>query len=261
MTIIKFEGRWLPPADQFKKVCIEISKDLSNFKRNSIYSGFIGNDLRNKVTAIAFYEHIRGNYPYLLEKNLLNNFLINDRIGAPYIYNIDGVKISPGTLRFMRVLGDILNIDDEIKNIVEIGSGYGGQALIIKSYLTMVDYNLIDIPESMMVARSYLRENNCNVTFMDINNINSDNYYDLVISDYCLSELDLDGIGFYIKNIIEKCKYGYFTVNSISDSVLFKELTEQLNSIFNDVSITEEVPKTSHHSNHIFICKDNKILK
>lgn len=254
----KFEGKWLPSSEDYKNACIDISKNLNNFKRNSIYATFIGNDLRNEETAVAFYNHIKNNYSFLLETNILNKFLINDNIGNPMIYNIEGIKISPGTLRFMKVLGDILNINKNIKNIIEIGSGYGGQCLIIKSYSNNINYCLVDIPESLLLSKSYLNKNNCDAIFIDTENIIVDENYDLVISDYCLSELDYVGIEFYKKNIINRCKYGYFTINSKGE--LFNMLITQLNTVFSNVQINKEIPKTTYHDNYVIICKNNKFL-
>ena len=252
----KFEGKWLPPADKFKNACIEIvNSNLENFKRHPIYSSFIGNDLRNEQIAINFYRHVEKNYSYLLKEETLKQFLNNDRIGNPFTYNIDGIVISPGTLRFMRVLGDIIEIYDEMSDIIEIGSGYGGQSLIIKSYFNDINYTLVDIPESLSVAKRYLMENNFEPTFIDTNDVSVNDYYDLVISDYCLSELDVEGIEFYINNIINKCKYAYITANSMG--ILFDELVKQLNNIFDNVEIIPELPKTSNNDNHIIICKDN----
>ena len=113
----KFEGKWLPDSNTYKDACINISINLNNFKRNPIYAGYIGNDLRNEQTAIAFYNYIKNNYFFLLNKDYLNSFITNDKIGNPMIYNIDGINISSGTLRFMKVLGDILSIDKDIKKI------------------------------------------------------------------------------------------------------------------------------------------------
>jgi hypothetical protein len=254
----RFEGKWLPPADKYKEACREISINLDGFKRNSIYSCFIGNDLRDEQTAIKFYSFIKENYPFLLEGKTINKFLINDNIGNPMIYGIENLRISPGTLRFIKVLGDILAIDNKINNIIEIGSGYGGQALIIKTYSNDIDYSLVDIPESLLVSKSYLNKNNCDVTFVSTDEIITKDYYDLVISDYCLSELDLTGIAFYVNNIINKCKYGYFTVNSVG--VTLDKIVEQLNTVFGVVEINKERPKTTYHDNNIIICKNNKIL-
>ena len=252
-----FEGVWLPSVEEFKLECVKISKNLDNFKQNPVYANFIGNDLRDEETAIAFYKHIKENYPLLLERDTIDKFCKNDIIGSPYIYDIETNTISPGTLRFMRVLGDILEIDKDINSIVEIGSGYGGQCLVIKSYMD-VDYSLVDIPESLLVSSAYLKLNKCDAKFMDTLNIRTDRYYDLVISDYCLSELDLTGITFYVENIISKCKHGYFTVNS--SGTLFNELVKQLKTIFDTVSVEKEIPKTSYHDNHIIICKSNKLV-
>jgi len=252
---MEFEGKWLVTEEDYKKSCIKISENLNGFKRNSIYSKFVGNDLRDKNTAILFYNFIEQNYPFFLEK--IDNFLINDRIGNPKIYEINGVNISPGTLRFIKVLGDILTISPNVSNIIEIGSGYGGQCLITKTYLD-VDYSVVDIPESLLISKKYLNENNCDVIFINTDNIVIDDYYDLVISDYCLSELDMNGIYFYINEIVKKCKSAYITANATNDR--FDKLISELNEIFSDLNVSKETPKTSEHDNYIIMCKNNKLI-
>jgi hypothetical protein len=254
----KFEGKWLPSATEYKKACIEISRDLKGFKRNNIYARIIANDLRDEKIATGFYDFIKRNYPYLLEKDVLNNFLINDKIGDPNIFNINGVGISPGTLRFMKVLGDILTIDENMKDFIEIGSGYGGQCLIIKTYRSNCNYTLIDIPESLMVSGRYLKENGCDATLISTDDVAVNDVYDIAISDYCLSELDSMGMEFYMKNVIGKCKYAYITANSLG--AWFNILIKQLETVFNTVQVNAETPKTTNNNNHIIVCKNNRYL-
>lgn len=243
----QFEGAWEAEDQVWRNRCLELSKDLTSFKRDGIYNRKIANDVRPENIAVMFFNYIKSTYPDLYEK--LDTFSTNDTIGQPNIYNIEGNNVSPGTLRFIKVLGDIIDLNP--KSIVEIGSGYGGQCKIIKDYLSL-DYTLVDIPESLTLAKSYLNHFNIEANFMDTNNIQNGNY-DLVISDYCLSELDNDGITFYVNNIIKNCKYGYFTINDSSPQKdhLINELTE----VFDKVNINTEQPNSSSNINLLVTCK------
>lgn len=249
----KFNGKWLPESEDYKKICLKLLNDLKDFKRNNIYSYFVGNDLRSNSIANDFYNFIKLEYPTLLISDNINKFSCNDKIGAPNLYRIEKIIISPGTLRFMKVLGDVFKIDPKINKIIEIGSGYGGQALIFKKYNENIDYSIIDIPESLSLAKSYLKVNEVEVKSISIDSISLEDKYDLVISDYCLSELDYDEVKFYADNVISKCNYGYFTVNNNGESL--EKLIYLLKKHFSFVDVSEEKPKTSHHKNHIIICK------
>lgn len=240
---MKFNGKWLPDDQAFRQECLKIAKDLTGFKKNKIYCKYINNDNRSKETAIAFHNHIMLFYPELW--SCLQVFKLNDKVGSPTLHFIDGKEISPGTLRFMKVLGDIFfNMDVARQKIVEIGGGYGGQCKTITALYDHVSYTIIDIPESLEVSKAYL--NDPSVTFMSCENIQQ-RQYDLVISDYCISELDEKGIDFYIDSVVNHCKAGYFTCNKIGATEhLIKRLEENFT-----LRITPEEPKTSKHDNII----------
>jgi putative sugar O-methyltransferase len=249
----QFQGSWFHDSTAWRDTCKELSQDLTNFKRDSRYISIIANDLRDEGVAQSFFFYLKQNYPELLKH--INKFKTSDTIGNPNIFNIEGIDISPGTLRFMKVLGDILPLQP--KKIIEIGSGYGGQCKIIKDYIDS-DYTLVDIPESLNLAKAVLKHFNVQATFVSTDNFEVEGSYDLVISDYCLSELDFTGIKFYIDNIIKKCQSGYFTINSNNEYREF--LLNELKEIFSNVTTTDEQPRTTMHNNIIVICKNNILL-
>jgi len=133
-------GKWNPIDDQvgqnYVSVCNFLSQNLAEFKRHPFYCTVVGNDLRDEKTAINFFNYLKENSPKLFEKIKL--FRLNDSIGSPNIYNIEGVAISPGTLRYLRVLHDIIEINPT--SILEVGGGYGGQALVTKLYNKNIQY-------------------------------------------------------------------------------------------------------------------------
>lgn len=245
---MKFQGKWLPESDSFKETCLEISKDLCGFKRNPEFIKYIGNDMRKIDVAKSFYDYIKDKYMYLLQYD----YRINDIVGDPNIFIFDNKEISPGTLRFIKVIGDICEHFGNVRKIVEIGSGYGGQALVF-NIVQNVNYTCIDIPECLEVARSYhntLGWKSCH--YISTDNIKQQEY-DLCISDYCLGEMDLDGIKFYIKNVIFQCKYAYITANR--DGQYFSTMCAILMDNFKTVDCLDEEPKTTKHNNCIIYCK------
>jgi len=254
----KFEGKWGNKKESFQDICNDILRNDSNlesFKRHPGYIYYIGNDVRKVHIAIQFYNYIFDNYGFLFDK--WNSFIENDKLGSPMLYSFREGVISPGTLRFMKVLGDIMNnFDFSFNNIVEIGSGYGGQCKIIDCAMKLDSYTLIDIPESLAIAKLYLSKLNVEnkLIYQDTDNIKPKEEYDLAISDYCLSELDDEGIEFYTRTILSKCKYGYFTMNIFDDNrkILVRKI---LSTVFSEIKEFSEEPKTSHHNNYILICK------
>ena len=248
---IKFKGNWAPDCTEWRDTCSNISNDLTNFKSNPVYRRIIANDLRDFEPTKTLFYFIKDTYPELFEK--LNIFNTSDSIGAPNIYNIEGIDVCPGTLRFVKVLGDIKSFNP--KKIIEIGSGYGGQCKIIKDYLD-VEYTLIDLPESLSVGKAYLKYFNVDATYISSENISLEESYDLVISDYCISELSYDGISFYIDNVVSKCKNGYFTINNDQETRNF--LLSKLQEIYNDVKVIPEAPKFCSYGNIVAICSNKK---
>ena len=223
---VKFNGKWLPEKQSYKDACLRLSKDLRGFKQDQDYIPFIGNDTRGKDVVKEFDEVV--NLPYVSK---------NDRIGKPVLYR----DKSAGTLRFMKVYQDIKELCD-FKNVVEVGAGYGGQCLVV-SELHDVNYTIIDIPESLALSKAYLAANGVECKFISSENVPKLKT-DLLISDYCLSEFDADGVEFYLNKI--DFKFGYFTINGNLELII-----ESLRKRNYKLKVRNEIPRTSHHSNYI----------
>lgn len=228
---MKFKGKWLPESDKYKQACLRLADDLTDFKQDPDYIGYVGNDTRGAGVILAFDKVV--NLPYVSE---------NDKVGSPTLHE----GKSAGTLRFMKVVQDTLEWD--IKDIVEIGGGYGGQALVFNK-LRPTKYTIIDIPEALKLAKAYLKD--IKVKFISSENVPKIET-DLLISDYCISELNNKGVDFYLDRI--KAKYYYFTCNNMGESkdYLVNRLKE-----FCDITVVPEEPKTSHHDNYVIYAVAN----
>tara|TARA_R110000823_G_scaffold315331_1_gene446615 strand:+ start:786 stop:1550 length:765 start_codon:yes stop_codon:yes gene_type:complete len=251
----EFTGEWTGGGSTGKVFNSYVTKlTLPNFKVDPTFATIIGNDTRNKETALKFYSYIKSNNPEFLEESNLKKFIVNDTLGNPKLYTFEGITISPGTLVFMKVLSDIATFKD-VKSIVEIGSGYGGQAQIIKASLD-VDYTCIDIPGVLGLCSSYLGELGTSATFIpstDVKEVSAD----LVISNYALSELDETGVQFYLDHVVKNCKYFYMAVGNYSPGMpRHAYLMEKLGEMF-DLTIEKENPKTSGHNN-IFVLGERR---
>ena len=261
----QFEGKWdggivANLEDEFLNECVEISKSKDKFlkfKRNPIFCKVIGNDIRAKDVSDKWYD-------YLKDTDLMNDIKVyktNDLVGNPMLYFYSKTHaISPGTLCFLSVLNDINTrlVDIKDKKVCEIGSGYGGQAKIFLDY-GVASMDVIDREETLKLASKYLGlfkyDNlNCHKT----SNIKT-KQYDLVVSNWCLSELDRAGMTFYLDNVIKQSKSGYFLTN-FRDQKKQRWLKDKLSEIFEEVIVEKEIPKTNEIQNYVFLCKNNKGL-
>ena len=253
-----FDGNWIfqnEIGNTFLQECEHIVNNqliFNTFKQNHIFRCVIGNDVLSTYISDILYENIKDDNDIL---KYVDRFKTNDIYGSPNIYSYPNVgNISPGTLYFMNILQSLRNNFGDISkfDIVEIGSGYGGQAKILLDY-GVKNYSCVDVKETLSLCNKYLNLFNYNnITFFKTTEIPV-KQYDLVISNWCLSEFDRDGISFYIETIIKHCKYGYFLMNIWDDRKEF--LINEMNKHFNSVEVLPEYPKTHDNPNWLLIVK------
>lgn len=175
--------------------------------------------------------------------------------GVIYDYSPIG-KISPSTLRYIKVLSDLILYFGNLDNlrICEVGVGYGGQARIINSIFTPHSYDFVDLNAVLLLAQKYLSnytDIKATLNFLTLENIALQEY-DLFISNYAFSELHRDIQDIYTKYLVTHAHNGYITYNNISPKSLRSYKLEEYSTQFHkDIHILEEIPNT-----HI----DNKIL-
>ena len=179
----------------YPNFCIKASTDLSvfsNFRRNNHY---------RKILEHTSYED---GIDYLIEiskskieiEKHLKQFKQNDLWGNPELYDYPKIgKISPSTLRYLKVFTDLMLIFkklDELK-ICEIGVGYGGQCRIINCATSPSEYVLVDIKPALMLTQCYLDNYILHsvIKYKTMNELEIKDY-DLVISNYAFTELPRD---------------------------------------------------------------------
>lgn len=189
----------------------------------------------------------------VLDKSKFEKFKENDIYGSPivYDYGTEFGMISPSTLRYVKILSDLENHFCSLDNfnIIEIGGGYGGQAKLIMDYFNIKEYNFIDLPEALALAKKYLGKFNYpNLNFLDFNNL-PNKKYDLVISNYALSECSREMQEIYIDKVLNNTKYGYMIMNTIRrDNIPQSEWLKKLSN----VELYPDLPKTAN-GNYIMI--------
>lgn len=153
-----------------------------------------------------------------IDKSKIKKLRENDEQGQPTVYEygnplFDGM--SPSTIRYIKVLSDMIDIYTNLDNfkIVEIGVGYGGQCKILCDYFNIESYDLVDLPEVLKLTEKYLSK----YEYKNVNSWDNKPEYDLVISNYAITECDREIQQYYIDNILKNAKHGYITCNYISD--------------------------------------------
>ena len=235
-------------TDFYRKVVVEAvnhPKKFNKFRKNKIYnvalehtSVKLGNDYYN-----SFKD----------KSNIIRSFdefKKNDLYGSPKLYSYENIgKISPSTLRYIKVLSDLKdkfkNLDD--LNILEIGIGYGGQCRIIDSYNKPATYTLVDIKPVLLLAERYLEHYvlHSKIIYKTLNEIGFDDHYDLVISNYAFTELPRNFQDAYLDKIILRSERGYITYNECIKAGFESYKSEQLLDLIPNSKKYEETPTYS----------------
>ena len=146
----------------------------------------------------------------------------HDLVGNPELvtYTLDDknkITCAQLTPRYIKVASDIFSMFDidKIKIVTEIGVGYAGQCNVLKNVLDLDQYNLIDLPEVLMLAERCLTaiDMNDKVRFLDGTHLYHEVESDLLISEFAFSELTRQVQNIYLEKVILKSKAGYITWN------------------------------------------------
>lgn len=203
------------------------------------YNNFIGslNDVSNFKNDYRYtyvLEHVsqeQGNEYYKLLKyecNLTDNIIwefceLNDSIGNPNKYVINGKNVSPTSLRYLyHAYTAITYFGQPNLKIVELGCGYGGLCLAINylsSFLnvTIESYDLIDLDNAIRIQKIYLKNFQLKFTpvFHSSSTYGKDTSGNLLISSYCFSEIDKEHQVKYLEVLFPKLSKGFITWNHI----------------------------------------------
>tara|TARA_Y100000310_G_scaffold319768_1_gene375483 strand:+ start:1493 stop:2416 length:924 start_codon:yes stop_codon:yes gene_type:complete len=184
--------------------------------------------------SMAALERIGNLNPQIIQN--YKKYLINDFLGAPTTYNVkwkSGSPLAPeeelelsnislSTIRYMKVLSDLVALFGDLENfnIVEIGGGYGGLATVICQEFRINKYYNIDLKWPAKLAKKYTRilgfENFISLEPPQIDSFSSrlnGDAIDLVISNYAFSECNEKTQDEYIEKIIARAHRGYITQN------------------------------------------------
>jgi hypothetical protein len=217
------------------------------FKQNPIY-----NDILEHVTyeeGIEYFNQFKYNDFFI--KNI-SKFKINDKLGTPQCYNYSQIgNFSPTTLRYIKILNDLSQLDLNDKHIVEIGAGYGGQYTVLKQLYKPKKYTFVDLKDVLKLIKRYiytLQIQDTEVDFVDGCTLNQIISSDLVISNYAFSECTTDIQNIYVDNILKHTKHGYMIYNNFN-GYTHEQFIEIMKPV--KIRVNKEIPQT--HPNNVLL--------
>lgn len=147
-----------------------------------------------------------------------------DAVGGPVRHAYEGAMLAPTTLRYGKVLADLVRLFPHfaaIEAMVEIGIGHGGQARIIAEYAArtptaLKDYTLLDLLPVLHLARGYLEHFALRPRFRyrSKSELAADARWGLAVSNYAFSELARPLQEEYLTRVLLRAEAGYLTMNS-----------------------------------------------
>jgi len=211
----------------YDDVCLEIANDdkmFNRFKKIEAYRPILEGG--PKILFDTYLEHIKELKNSELFFSNLEKFRINDSVGDPDLYEDREIgKFSGSTLKFafntleikqfIETTGGNL---DSIKNIVEVGGGYGGLCLILSNFIDFDSYTLIDLPNVCKLIDKYVAQFpqlKGKVKTLPCTEVNDKSFgdLDLAIGINSLSECNRETQLGYFSNIVEKARYTYLVRN------------------------------------------------
>lgn len=215
--------------DNYLSVCREAAESdlvFKSFKSDSRYTPILEHAWHQ--LGVNHLHNIEENNPYLLTD--YPKVWENDNYGMPKTSDFSFRVCSPTTIQYLSVLSNLIKYIGSLEGfkVVEIGGGYGGQAKIVTDVFNLKEYSIIDLPEVTLLQSRYIRElqipNTKTFTHVDYP---KDQEYDLVISNYAITEVLEPLQSEYVDHILMNSKHGYLTCNAPLSKI------DQLKSKFN----------------------------
>jgi hypothetical protein len=154
--------------------------------------------------AVLIAHYHRNLLPYIEE------FRKIDSLGQPWTfdYPVFG-RFSPFTLRYVSILGQMLDLVGPFDNkkIVEIGGGYGGQCIAIRTVCRPQSYTIVDLPETNLLQRRFLGQLGHNDVVCTSEPPDQD--WDIVISNWALTECARATQEDYVKRVLTRAQAGF----------------------------------------------------
>jgi hypothetical protein len=182
-----------------------------------------------------------------------------DAIGGPVTHLYEGVALAPTTLRYGKVLADLIALVPHfpvLEDIVEIGVGHGGQARLVAEYaagggLRLKTYTCLDLAPVLLLARQYLEHFRLDLRFRFASKLElgRDERWQLAISNYAFSEFDRALQEEYLERVLLRAEAGYLTMNSGLTEAAWKNhacfTAEELCRLLPNAALIDEDPPSA----------------
>ena len=167
--------------------------------------------------AEKYYVNLR---EQLSHKDIVDLSKLVKNIGNPKLKKFDRDELNPTVLRYINVALDLRSkfSDYDFKNFVELGCGFGGQALILDKFYKINNYAFVDLPQVNMLIKKFLdlHDPNFKYSLSNIETFDKNKEYDLFLSNYAFSELPKKLQLKTINSIVENVNCGYMIVNNFN---------------------------------------------
>ena len=220
------------------------SRIFKNFRHYNVYRGIVED---------VGYDIGVGCWNIIQTKNVSDGVLEecwkNDTVGGAETYFYEGLKkpVAPATMRYAKIMLELKELFGELKNVVEIGVGYGGQSRILRRFNSIQSYGLVDIPQALGVSKKYLSrffsdEEMKQYHFINGTTLKKTLKPEFVMSNYAFSELCREVQDVYLEHIITHARKGYITWNELSHSRLNGHSIEEVCAMIPGSEIIDEIP-------------------
>lgn len=228
---------------------------FDTFKTDKIYNMVL--EHVSYSDGLKYSDVIQSHYPWLFKH--FDKFKTNDSVGGATTHEYEWCgRISPSTLRYIKVLGDLVENFGTLNDmhIVEIGGGYGGQCKIIMDIFDVKTYTIIDLPEANMLQKKYVEKLVADSSKIKVVNGHDEFLFDeipsfnLCISNYALTECKGHIREKYIDRVMKYSARGYITVNYLTNDArdYFHKQIEK----YHNIRICDENPLT-HLQNYCLL--------
>ncbi len=223
---------------------VESKESFATFRSNREYRQIL-----EHVSKVQGYEYLREiSFGVSNLRESLSKIEFLNTCGLPLVYYYPRLGVlSPTTLRYLKVFDELSRLFPNLKNmsIAEIGGGFGGQAAVLRKLSGFKSYTIYDLPEVHQLQSKFLKANNSelDIFYKDGRSAPSGNF-DLVISNYAVSELKRELQVAYFENVLKSSTCGYLTWNLISQDRLGGLRVEEVLRHIPGAKVTNESPLT-----------------
>jgi len=231
---------------RYPQVCLDAAASVStfrHFRRIRDYTAILEHVTPEQGRA---YLSRVAHRPELLAA--LPRFGRNDEAGSPRLHDFSPHgRFSPTTLRYVKVLCDLLDRFGPLEglSICEIGVGYGGQCRVVGEWSRPAEYCLVDLRPALGLAERFLDQFVLPMP-IDLRTLNTlrSRDWDLVISNYAITEMPRDVQDAYMERVVRRSRRGYVTFNRINPPEFRSLEVDDFLRAIPGAEVSEEIPLT-----------------